>query len=96
MGRRGIRKTAWRKDGFRRLPANACRKQAQPEEAMPNEYVGSTNGDACRAIGGNAHHTNLRLCSDTIGAINPDIFSKDRTPLVEFHVLHELAMTVSR
>lgn len=47
-------------------------------------------------IGGNAHHTNLGLCSDTVGAINPDVFRKDSTLLIEFHVFHELAMTVSR
>lgn len=39
--------------------------------------------------------TNLGLCSDAVGAIDPDVFGEDSTLLVQFHVFHELEMTVS-
>lgn len=62
------------KGGFRRFPTRACQKQAQSEEAKPDEGLCSTNGVAFLAINGIAHCTNLGFCSDAVGTIDPDVF----------------------
>lgn len=40
----------------------------------------------------NLKGTNLGLCSDAIGTIDPDVFGQNSASLVQFHVFHQLAM----
>ncbi len=52
-----------------------CQKQAQSSEEEPDLCSEGENGVALSGEDGIAQGTNLGLCSDAVGAINPDVFS---------------------